>query len=305
MQRFRVLTLTLGLGVLLGASGCITMPGSAGAKVHDVTFTATESEIVIDGTGTKYKAWTFNGQMPGPVVRVTEGDTVNFTLINPPTNAQGHSMDFHAAELDFLKNYREIKPGETIKYTFVAKKPGVIQHIGRGMFGAIIVDPKDASVWPKADREFVLVQSELWKNPDNVQAMFDRKFDHQIFNGGVFKYHPFFPGSEPLEVKVGERVRIYFVNAGPNEFSSLHPIAEIWDNVYESGNPHNKFTGVQTYVVGPGSAATFDLIADEPGAYPVVTHSLTGALRGAIAVVIANQSPKKYDNLMPLTPWNP
>ncbi|OQW34730.1 MAG: nitrite reductase [Nitrospira sp. SG-bin1] len=315
MQRFRVLTLTLGLGVLLGASGCITMPGSAGAKVHDVTFTATESEIVIDGNGTKYKAWTFNGQMPGPVVRVTVGDTVNFTLVNPSTNALGHSMDFHAAELDFLKNYREIKPGETIKYTFVAKKPGVffyhcgappmIQHVARGMFGAIIVDPKDANAWPKADREFVLVQSELWKNPDNVQAMFDRKFDHTIFNGGVFKYHPFFPGSEPLEVKVGERVRIYFVNAGPNEFSALHPIAEIWDNVYESGNPANKFTGVQTYVVGPGSAATFDMIVDEPGAYPVVTHSLTSALRGAIAVVIANKEPKKYDNLMPLTPWNP
>ena len=150
------------------------------------------------------------------------------------------------------------------------------------MFGAIIVDPKDASVWPKADREFVLVQSEFWKNPDNVQGMFDRKFDNTIFNGGIFKYHPFFPGGEPLEVKVGERVRIYFVNAGPNEFSALHPIAEIWDNVYESGNPANKFTGVQTYVVGPGSAATFDMIVDEPGAYPVVTHSLTSALRGAI-----------------------
>jgi nitrite reductase (NO-forming) len=108
-----------------------------------------------------------------------------------------------------------------------------------------------------------------------------------------------------LEVKVGERVRIYFVNAGPNEFSALHPIAEIWDNVYESGNPANKFTGVQTYVVGPGSAATFDMIVDNPGAYPVVTHSLTGALRGAIAVVIANQNPKQYDRLMPNTPWNP
>ncbi|MBH0192859.1 MAG: nitrite reductase, partial [Nitrospira sp.] len=103
----------------------------------------------------------------------------------------------------------------------------------------------------------------------------------------------------------GERVRIYFVNAGPNEFSALHPIAEIWDNVYESGNPANKFTGVQTYVVGPGSAATFDMIAESPGAYPVVTHSLTSALRGAIAVVIANQNPKKYDKLMPNTPWNP
>ena len=108
-----------------------------------------------------------------------------------------------------------------------------------------------------------------------------------------------------MEVKVGERVRIYFVNAGPNEFSSLHPIAEIWDNVYESGNPANKFTGVQTYVVGPGSAATFDLIVDEPGAYPVVTHSLTGALRGAIAVVIANQNPKDYNQLDATHPLEP
>lgn len=321
MQRFRVLTATLGLAVILGASGCNTLPAPAGAvvggKVHEVTFTAMETEIVVDGNGTKYKAWTFNGQMPGPVVRVTEGDTVNFTLIGDKNNTFPHSMDFHAAELDFLKNYHKtVGPGDTHKFSFVAKKPGVffyhcgagpmIQHIARGMFGAIIVDPKDATVWPKADREFVLVQSELWKNPDNVQAMFDRKFDNTIFNGGIFKYHPFFPGGEPLEVKVGERVRIYFVNAGPNEFSSLHPIAEIWDNVYESGNPANKFVGVQTYVVGPGSAATFDLIADNPGAYPVVTHSLTSALRGAIAVVIANQNPKDYKGqLMPNTPWNP
>ncbi len=317
MQRFRVITATLGLAVLLGASGCITMPGSAGAKVHEVTFTAMETEIVVDGNGTKYKAWTFNGQMPGPVVRVTEGDTVNFTLIGDKNNSFPHSMDFHAAELDFLKNYHKtVSAGETHKYSFVAKKPGVffyhcgaspmIQHVARGMFGAIIVDPKDANAWPKADREFVLVQSEFWKNPDNVQAMFDRKWDNTIFNGGIFKYHPFFPGGEPLEVKVGERVRIHFVNAGPNEFSALHPIAEIWDNVYESGNPANNFKGLQTYVVGPGSGATFDMIVDNPGAYPVVTHSLTGALRGAIAVVIANQNPKDYKGqLMPNTPWNP
>ena len=96
------------------------------------------------------------------------------------------------------------------------------------------------------------------------------------------------------------------MNAGPNEFSALHPIAEIWDNVYESGNPANNFKGLQTYVVGPGSAATFDMIVDNAGAYPVVTHSLTGALRGAIAVVIANQNPKDYKGqLMPNTPWNP
>ena len=174
----------------------------------------------------------------------------------------------------------------------MAKKPGVffyhcgappmIQHVARGMFGAIIVDPKNTKSWPKADREYVLIQSELFENPDDVQAMFDRKFAHIIFNGGIFKYHPYVTGGHALEAKPGERVRIYFVNAGPNEFSAFHPIGEIWDNVYESGNPANKLSGVQTYVVGPGSAATFDVVVESAGAYPLVTHSLTGALHGAI-----------------------
>jgi nitrite reductase (NO-forming) len=221
-------------------------------------------------------------------------------------------MDFHAAEIDFLKNYRAINAGETISYTFVAKKPGVffyhcgappmIQHVARGMFGAIIVDPKNAKAWPKADREYVLVQSEHFKNPDDVQGMFDRKFDGVMFNGGIFKYHPFVTGGGKLDAKPGERVRIYFVNAGPNEFSAFHPIGEIWDSVYESGNPANKLTGVQTYVVGPGSAATFDVVAESAGAYPLVTHSLTAALRGAIAVLVASPDAKPAP-LMPMVPW--
>ena len=93
-----------------------------------------------------------------------------------------------------------------------------------------------------------------------------------------------------------------FVNVGPNEFSSFHPIGEIWDNVYESGNPANNLKGVQTYVVGPGSAATFDVVVESAGAYPLVTHSLTGALRGAIAVLLAGPDAKPAP-LMPMVPW--
>lgn len=304
------LTATLAVSLTFAAAAFTAMP--VAAKTHEVQMTAVEKEVTIDGGGGLYNAWTFNGQFPGPVVRVMEGDTVKFTLTNPKENTFPHAMDFHAAEIDFLKNYRAINPGETISYTFVAKKPGVffyhcgappmIQHVARGMFGAIIVDPKNAKAWPKADREYVLVQSELYKNPDDVQAMFDRKFDHIIFNGGVFKYHPFVTGGKALEAKPGERVRIYFVNAGPSEFSAFHPIGEIWDQVYESGNPANKLTGVQTYVVGPGSAATFDVIVESAGAYPLVTHSLTGALRGAIAVLVASPDAKPAP-LMPQTPW--
>jgi len=284
------------------------------AKAHEVSMVATEQDVVIEGSGATYKAWTFNGQFPGPVVRVTEGDTIKFTLDNPKTNVYPHAMDFHAAEIDFLKNYRAINPGETISYTFVAKKPGIffyhcgappmIQHVARGMIGAVIVDPKNAKAWPKADREYVLVQSEFFKNPDDVQAMFDRKFDHIVFNGGVFKYHPFVTGGKALEAKPGERVRVHLVNAGPNEFSAFHPIGEIWDAVYESGNPANKQVGVQTFVVGPGGAATFDLVAESAGAYPLVTHSLTGALRGAIAVLVVSPDAKPAP-LMPMTPWKP
>lgn len=301
-------------GAMLALGGLLASAQPAAAKTHDVRMTAVETDVVIEGSGATYKAWTFNGQFPGPVLRVTEGDTITYTLENPKTNVYPHSMDFHAAEIDFLKNYRAVNPGETISYTFVAKKPGVffyhcgappmIQHVARGMIGAIIVDPKDAKAWPKADREYVLVQSELFKNPDDVPAMFDRKFDHVVFNGGIFKYHPFVTGGKPLEAKPGERVRIYFVNAGPNEFSAFHPIGEIWDQVYESGNPSNKLNGVQTYVVGPGSAATFDVVAESGGAYPLVTHSLTGALRGAIAVLVVSPDAKAAP-LMPYTPWKP
>ena len=151
----RRLVLAGGLGMCVFATLAVT---PVLAKTHDVSMTAVETDVIIDGSGEKYAAWTFNGTMPGPVVRVTEGDTVKFTLTNPATNKYPHAMDFHAAEIDFLKNYRAINAGETISYTFIAKKPGIffyhcgappmIQHIARGMFGAIIVDPKNAKAWP-------------------------------------------------------------------------------------------------------------------------------------------------------------
>jgi len=209
--------------ILLLAGGMTLMGSPLSAKTHTVEMTAVEKDVVIDGEGTAYAAWTFNGQFPGPVVRVTEGDTVKFKLINPAENKHPHAMDFHAAEIDFLKNYRAINAGETIEYTFVARKPGIfyyhcgappmIQHVARGMFGAIIVDPKNPKAWPKADREYVLIQSELFKNPDDVQAMFDRKFDNVIFNGGIFKYHPFVTGGGKLEALRQELVTLHLTEA--------------------------------------------------------------------------------------------
>lgn len=112
-----------------------------------------------------------------------------------------------------------------------------------------------------------------------------------MFNGGIFKYSPVHDPAATrwLQAKPGERVRIYFVNAGPNEFSSFHPIAGIWDRVYQSGNPENVLRGMQSFTVGPGDAATFDLISPVEGANAIVTHSLKGALTGAIAVLMFSE----------------
>lgn len=297
----------IGLGIALVAmtGSLFTFASQVEAKKVKVELTAVETEVIIDGKGTTYKAWTFNGQVPGPVVRVTEGDQVHFILKNHENNSRPHSMDFHAAETDFLANYRDVNPGESLEYIWEAKRPGVfayhcgafpmIQHIARGMFGAVIVDPKDASAMPKADREYVLVQSELFtKDPDDVAAMMDANNDHVVFNGGIFKYDPVHAakGGEFLTAKPGDRVRFYFVNIGPNNFSSLHPIAEIWDDVWPSGNPANRMQGVQTQVIGAADGAILDVVVEQKGVYPIVTHSLKDALTGAIALLEVSDEAK-------------
>jgi nitrite reductase (NO-forming) len=277
--------------------GILLATSSVSAETHDIAMTAIETEVVIDGAEVIHKAWRFNAQFRGPVVRVTEGDTIKFTVINPGSNVYPHAIDFHAAEIDFLKNHRAINPGETLQYTFVAKTPGVlfyhcgappmIQHVNRGMIGAIIVDPLSAQAWPKADREYVVVQSEFFKNLDDAPAWRDGKID-DVISTGILKCHSIVTSSGTLDAKPGERVRMYFVHAGPNPFSAFHPIGETWDKVYENGKVSNTFTAVKTYTVGgSGSASTFDAAVEPPDAHSLATQLLAGTLRGAIAVLVS------------------
>lgn len=284
--------LALAMGVALALAGTALQ-----AKTVSLSLTAKEVDLPIDNKGTMYRSWTFGGQVPGPVLRVTEGDVVEFTLTNDKANKNSHSIDMHAARVDVLKEFEAVKPGESKKFSFKATFPGtffyhcgsdpMIQHIARGMYGVIIVDPKDASAMPKADREYVLIQSELYKNPDDQAEMMANKWTNVMFNGGIFKYDPVHDpaATRMLQAKPGERVRIHFVNAGVNEFSSFHPIAGIWDRVYQSGNPKNVMVGMQSYVVGPGDAAAFDIISPAEGANALVSHSMRQALTGAIAIL--------------------
>lgn len=285
---------------LLTAVSALTVLSAVPAHAKDVTLhlTAKEVQLPMDNKGTMHSAWTYEGQVPGPVLRVTEGDKVTFTLTNDPKNKNSHSVDFHAARVDVVKDFESIKPGETKTITFTATYPGVffyhcgsepmIEHIARGMFGAILVDPKDSKALPKADREYVLVQSELYANPADHDSLMKNQWQNVVFNGMVFKYDPVHDpaATRMLVAKPGERVRVYFVNAGPNEFSSFHPIAGIWENVFQSGNPKNRLEGMQSFVVGPGDAATFDIVSPVEGANAIVNHSMRAAHSGAIAVLM-------------------
>jgi len=162
------------------------------------------------------------------------------------------------------------------------------QHIARGMFGVILVEPKDAKALPKADREYVLVQSEIYANPDDQHSIMRGDWKHVAFNGMAFKYDPVHDpaATRMLVARPGERVRVYFVNAGPNEYSTLHPIAGIWDAVYPSGNPKNRKTGLQSLTVGPGDGATLDIVSPVAGANVIVDHSMSHAHTGAMAVLM-------------------
>jgi nitrite reductase (NO-forming) len=269
-------------------------------SAKDVTLhlTAKEVSLPIDNKGTMQASWTYEGQVPGPVLRVTEGDTVTIVLTNDAGNKNSHSIDLHAARVDVVKDFEAIKPGETKTFSFVATHPGAFyyhcgadpmyQHIARGMFGVILVDPKDAKALPKADREYVLVQSEVYANPDDLHSIMKSEWTNVVFNGVAFKYDPVHDpaATRMLVAKPGERVRVYFINAGPNEFSSFHPIAGIWDAVYPSGNPKNRKLGMQSMVVGPGDGATFDLISPVEGANVIVDHSMPHAHTGAMAVIM-------------------
>lgn len=289
------------------------------AKTVHVTFTAKETTVEIDNKGTKYPAWTFDGGIPGKVVRVTEGDTVDFKLINPPTNKNSHSIDFHAAEVDVLNEFAPVKPGETKHFTFVAKRSGtymyhcgaptMAQHIARGMYGIIIVDPKEgySKAFPKPDREYVLIQSQYFPNAEDKEAMIEnRGWSGSLINGKIFHYDPVHDpnASLALQSKPGERVRIYFVNANINMPVAFHPIAGIWDRVYVNGNAKNVMYDVQTYNVAVAEADAFDIVspADRPTNNAIVDHTMSAAMRGAITVLMntpdADPKAGKGDNIL-------
>ncbi|HEC18180.1 MAG TPA: nitrite reductase [Gammaproteobacteria bacterium] len=309
----------LSLSAMALAIGMVGAQAAQAKTVH-VTMTAKETTVQIDNKGTKYPAWTFDGAIPGKVVRVTEGDIVDFKLINPKSNKNSHSMDFHAAEVHVLEEFAPVKPGQTKHFKFEAKRAGVwmyhcgasvmAQHIARGMYGVIIVDPKDgySKDFPKPDREYVLIQGQYFPDAENYKAMIRNEgSEGTLINGRMFHYDPVHDPAASLALasKPGERVRFYFVNANINNPVALHPIAGIWDKVYVNGNPENTLSDVATYGVAVSEAVTVDMVSPKgkTTANAIVDHTMSAAMRGAITVIInspdADPKAGKGDNILP------
>ena len=290
-----------GLSVLLGA-GLMTA-GVVSAQTVKVSLTALEQEVAVDNQGTTHRAWTYDGTIPGPLVRVRQGDVVEFTLRNEAENENSHSIDFHAAVVDVLDEFESIKPGETKRFTFKAEHPGIFiyhcgsdsmaEHISRGMYGVIIVDPKAgySPAFPKPDREYVLVQGDRFEPGTSAEdRAMNRRWTGALINGKQFHYDPVHdPNANlTLEAAPGERVRIYFVNAMINEAAAFHPIAGIWERVWDNGNPRNVRYGLQTVEVAPAHGMIFDIVppADRPTNNALVDHRMKHALNGAISVLM-------------------
>ncbi len=270
-----------------------TLPPLLGTG-NSVSVTITASEATVDiASGVQYQAWTFGGTVPGPILHVRQGQTVNVTFVNH--GSMEHSIDIHAAEVAPDVNYRPVKPGASLQFSFVANTPGAfiyhcgtppgILHMGNGMYGMIVVDP--AQGLPPADVSYVLEQSEWYTQQvqgtlmaGSYAKMMAATPDEVVFNGVAFQYK-----DHPLSAKVGQRVRFYLVDAGPNLSSAFHVIGGIFAAVYPDGDPAHALTGVSTYDVAPGQGAVFDIVFKQPGQYPIVDHSMRDMMLGAVGVI--------------------
>jgi nitrite reductase (NO-forming) len=267
----------------------------------------TTHKIIEIAPGVKFSAWTFGDQVPGPTIRARVGDKIRFSMTNRSDEAvpgiklvaapMMHSMDFHAAMVSPQDKYRSIAPGQTIEFEFTLNYPGIfmyhcgtpmiLEHIASGMYGALIVEPRGG--FPtKADREYVVVQSEFYAKPQGKSGVYVLDSErlrasqptHTVFNGvhnGMVK--------APLAAKPGERVRLFVMNVGPSKTSSFHVVGTIFDRVWMEGNPDNQLRGMQTVLLGSSNSAIVEFMIPEEGSYIMVDHHFANASQGAIGLV--------------------
>jgi nitrite reductase (NO-forming) len=276
---------------------------------HQITFEGQEVDAEIE-PGAKFSYMTFNGQVPGPMIRVRQSDTVTLTLRNPRHSTTWHSIDLHAVYgPGGGAEPLTVLPGESKTITFKTMYPGAFTyhcgvmgemdvHIARGMYGMIVVEPEQGL--PRVDREFYLGQNETYTKQMpgtpgprdfDSERLLQEKPTYVVFNGAFNAITSKRFGA--MKAKVGETVRIFMVNGGPNLLSSLHPVGNIWSRVWFMGvfaTPPTRF--VQSVAVPPGNAIVADMELPVPQTIKIVDHAMTRAMsKGAMAEIEVTGEP--------------
>lgn len=248
--------------------------------------------------GVAYTFWTFGGKVPGKFIRVREGDMVEMHLENHPSNKMPHNIDLHAVNGPGGGAAASLTaPGHTSVFSFKALNPGlfvyhcatapVAMHVANGMYGLILVEPKEGL--SKVDREFYIMQSDFYTKgangekglqPFSMSKAIDERPDYVVFNGSVGST----AGDQSLTASVGQTVRMFVGDGGPNLTSSFHVIGQIFDTVWAEGNMSTPTHNVQTTMIPAGGSAIAEFKINVPGTFILVDHSLTRAFnRGALA----------------------
>lgn len=243
--------------------------------------------------GVYFNYWTYNGQVPGPFLRVRQGDTIEFSLHNDASSMHAHNIDLHAVTgPGGGAKLTNVEPGETKTFRWKALNPGLFEyhcampnvstHNAHGQYGLIFVEPSGGL--SKADREFYVMQGEFY-----TAGGLGRKglisFDPDALIDGVPTYIPFngtIDKTPRIKVKTGERIRFFVGNGGVNLVSSFHIIGEIFDTVYpEAAIGSQSLKNIQTTAVLPGGAAIVEFTPEVPGTYLLVDHALARMNKGA------------------------
>lgn len=262
--------------------------------------------------------WTYNDQVPGPMLRVKEGDTVELSLTNDKTSLHAHNIDLHAVTgPGGGASVTMVEPGETKTFRFKAINQGLYvyhcaamnasMHNAHGQYGLILVEPKEGL--PKVDKEFYLMQGELYTAGGLGKKGLTR-FDTQSFLDGNPNYVTFngrIEGAPRMQVKTGDRVRIFVGNGGVGLISSFHVIGEIFDKVYPEGAMGEGsaiFKNVQTTIVPPGGSSIVEFTAEVPGKLVAVDHALSRMNKGAWTIinVVGPANPEIFEALTPINP---
>ncbi|MGR8933887.1 MAG: multicopper oxidase domain-containing protein [Gammaproteobacteria bacterium] len=274
-------------------------------KVHNIELRVIEKDMAVAKDAVQ-NLWTYNGQVPGPVIRVKVGDTIRVRLINSPSNKLPHSVDFHASQVAWNDEMAPINPGEEKIYEWRADYAGVwmyhcganpaLHHIASGMYGMVVVEPPEGLA--RVDHELALVQSEFYVGDYGREtslqkaAMGNPSPDYVVFNGVAMQYK-----DEPIPVETGKQVRIFVLNAGPNEDSAFHIVGTIFNRVIKEGvelAPGNKGRwGSQVVDLAPAQGTIVELTTAEDGLYPIVTHAFNFVGKGALGLLKAGDGDPK------------